>query len=306
MASASAEHRSGIADTASLRIGFHEAGPADGFPVLLLHGWPYGPRIFDPVLPALAAAGLRVIVPAARGFANTRFRDDDVLRSGQQAALGRDLLEFMDALGIERAVLAGYDWGNRAASVVSAIWPERVAAFVSSPGYAILNTHALAEQPGDPAQLRQAWYRFVLNTPQGEIVLRDQREALARQCWEAWSPRWQVPEDLFRDTVRALDNPDWAATSLHCYRYWYGNAPGDPALEELEARLRSKPAVTVPTIVLAGDSNSLYPTDKVRESLSFLRGHHEFRLLDGIGHCTPAEAPDAFIQAVADAVRLAG
>jgi pimeloyl-ACP methyl ester carboxylesterase len=286
--------------TPSLTIGYEEAGPVSGQPVLLLHGWPYDPRSFDEVIGPLAAEDYRVIVPYSRCFGPTVYRSPEIFRSGQQAALGRDIIDLLDALQIREATLAGFDWGNRAACVAASLWPQRVRAFVSAPGYVMLNIPALAKQPGSASTIRQSWYRWFMNAPNGPALLATERDDFARQCWEAWSPTWQFDESFFRESAKSLHNPDWLATTIHCYRYWYGNAEGDPALQRYEEQLWRGPKISVPTIALAGDSNPLYPLSSMAAQSGFFTGEYERRVLHGVGHNVPKEQPTAFIQAVKD------
>ena len=225
-----------MAQTPSLNIGYEETGPASGDPVLLLHGWPYDPRSFDEVAGPLAEAGHRVIVPYSRCFGPTVYRSPEIFRSGQQAALGKDIIDLMDALDIPKATLAGFDWGNRAGCIAAALWPERVRALLSVQGYAIFDIPALSKHPGNAATLRQTWYRWFLNAPNGPAGLAAERDDIARQCWESWSPKWRFEESFFRETAKSFHNPDWVDTSIHCYRHWYGNAAGDPALQQFEER----------------------------------------------------------------------
>jgi pimeloyl-ACP methyl ester carboxylesterase len=200
-----------------------QAGAADGQPVFLLHGWPYDPRSFDDVVSPLASAGFRVIVPYLRCFGPTVYRDSSIFRSGEQAALGKDVIDLMDALSIPKAILAGFDWGNRAACVAAALWPERVRAFVSTTGYTILNVPNLTKNPGSPKEIRQAWYRFFLSMPEGPAYLAANRDQYTRQCWEAWSPTWRFSEEFFRASARSFQTDDWLATTVHCYRHWYAS-----------------------------------------------------------------------------------
>src|SRR5436309_14102256 len=222
--------------TPALEIAYEANGPVDGTPVILLHGFPYDPRSYDEVVPQLAAAGCRTLVPYLRGYGPTKFLSADTPRSGQQAALGNDLKEFMDALGLENAALAGYDWGGRAACIVAALWPERARCLVSQSGYNIQDIGAAAE-PLPPEQEYRYWYQYYFNTERGRAGLAKNRRALARLLWRLWSPNWQFDEATFERTAQSFDNPDFVDVSVHSYRVRYGYAAGDPAVEDIERRL---------------------------------------------------------------------
>jgi pimeloyl-ACP methyl ester carboxylesterase len=294
-----------MAPTPSLNVGYEETGPASGEPILLLHGSPYDPRSFDEVVGPLAESGYRVIVPYLRCFGPTVYRSPEIFRSGQQSALGTDVVELMDALNIQKAILAGFDWGNRAACVVAALWPERVRAFVSVHGYTILDIPALSKQPGDAVALRQTWYRWFMNAPNGPAMLAAERDDIARQCWEAWSPKWRFEDSFFQESAKSFRNPDWVDTSIHCYRHWYGNAEGDPALQQFEEKLWRRPKISAPTLTLAPDSDPLFPISFSADQRTFFTSHYERRVLEGVGHDVPKEKPAAFVQAVKDLIRVA-
>jgi pimeloyl-ACP methyl ester carboxylesterase len=288
--------------TATLDVAYEESGIPGGEPVLLLHGWPYDPRCYDDVVPPLAAAGCRVIVPYLRGFGPTRFLSADTPRSGQQAALGNDLRELLDALGIERATLAGYDWGGRAACVVAALWPERVRGLVTGNGYNIQNIAASAK-PVAPEQEHRFWYQYYFHTERGRAGLEQNRRALCRYIWQIWSPDWAFDDATYERSAASFDNPDFVAVTLQSYRHRFGYAAGDPALEPIEQRLAAQAAITVPTIVLHGASSGIQPPEASAKHTQFFAGPYQRRVLPKIGHNLPQEAP----QAVADAVlELAG
>jgi pimeloyl-ACP methyl ester carboxylesterase len=293
-----------VVETPSLRIGYEESGPTEGEPIFLLHGWPYDPRSFDDVVGPLAAAGFRVIVPYSRCFGPTVYRDATIFRSGEQAALGKDVIDLMDALHIPKAILAGFDWGNRAACVASALWPGRVRAFVSTPGYTILNVPKLTKSPGTPKEISQAWYRFFLSMPEGPAYLAARREEYTRQCWETWSPTWRFSDEFFKTSARSFQTDDWLATTVHCYRHFYGTAEGDPALQSLEERLYEQPKIAAPTIVLQAHADPLYPASFSDGQQSLYTGHYERRPLAHVGHDVPKEAPADFIQALKDIARI--
>ncbi|KAF1017070.1 MAG: Epoxide hydrolase B [Stenotrophomonas maltophilia] len=295
-----------FASTPSLTIAYEHSGPEDGPPILLLHGWPYSPRSYDEVVPALVAAGFRVIVPYLRGFGATTYRDASVMRSGEQAALGKDVIDLMDALQLPRAILGGFDWGNRVAAAAATLWPEGVRGLVvGSPGYLIVPVLMPADGLLPPGRLEEGWYRFVLNTTQGQAYLAQHRRSYARRCWELWSPGWAIPEAFFQASMAALDNPDWVATSVHNYRHWYGNAEGDPALAALAARLQRRPPITAPTIVLETRNDPSWAPDSAEDRSRFSH-HYETRALPGVGHHPPKEDPAAFVQALKDVARHAG
>jgi pimeloyl-ACP methyl ester carboxylesterase len=238
--------------TPVLEIAYRESGPADGPPVILLHGWPSDVHDYDDVEAPLAAAGFRVLVPWLRGFGPTRFLDPATPRSGQQAALGADVRDFMDALSIPRAILAGYDWGGRAACVVAALWPERVAALVAITGYGIQDI-AAAARPADVEQEFRYWYQWYFHTERGRAGLTANRRDIARRLWQLWSPNWDFDDATFTATALSFDNSDFVDVTIQSYRHRYGNAPGDPVYDALEARLAGRPPVIpVPTIILRG------------------------------------------------------
>jgi len=282
--------------TSSLEIVYDESGPPSGTPVLLMHGWPYGPRVYDAVVPLLAEAGCRTIVPYLRGFGPTRFLSSETPRSGQQAALGDDLRQLMDALDIRQAVLVGYDWGGRAACIAAALWPERVRALVTGNGYNIQDiansgTHAAAEQ-----ELRY-WYQYYFHLERGRAGLQANRREICRLLWRLWSPHWEFDEETFRQTAAAWDNPDFVDVTIQSYRHRYGNAPGDPALEPIEQALAAQPAIPVPTIVLHGEANGVTPGMSDKHKAKFPR-LVERRTIPRVGHNLPAEVPQVVAGAV--------
>ena len=289
--------------TPTLTIAYEQSGPADGEPVLLLHGWPYDVRSYDRLRPLLADAGRRVIVPYLRGFGPTAYRSAAAFRSGQQAAVAQDVVDLMDALCLGRATLVGYDWGGRAACGVAAVWPERVRGLVSCGGYTIENSSALAADPGDVATLHAGWYRWLFNASFGAHVLSEKRAAIARECWQAWSPLWRFSDAEFAAAAKSFDNPDWVATTIHSYRFRYDNAGGDPALADLETRLQRRPKITVPTIVLHGEIDGVVFVQTSADHAKQFTGSYERRMLPNVGHCPPAEEPMAVIQAVEDLVQ---
>ena len=257
---------------------------------MLLHGWPYDPRCYDEVVPPLVAAGCRVIVPYLRGFGATRFLSAETPRSGQQAALGNDLRELLDALGIERAALAGYDWGGRAACVVAALWPERVRGLVTGNGYNIQNI-AASVKPVAPEQEHRFWYQYYFHTERGRAGLEQNRRALCRYIWQIWSPDWTFDDATYERSAVSFDNPDFVAVTIQSYRHRFGYAAGDPALEPIEQRLAAQPAITVPTIVLHGASSGIQPPAGSEAHARLFAGPYQRRVLPKIGHNLPQEAP---------------
>jgi len=242
--------------TPVLEVAYLETGPAGGSPVILLHGWPSDVHDYDGVAPLLAESGFRVLVPWLRGFGPTRFLDPATPRSGQQGALGADVRDFMDALSIPHAILAGYDWGGRAACVVAALWPERVRGLVSITGYAIQDI-AAASKPAPPAQEHRYWYQWYFHTERGRAGLAANRGDIARLLWRLWSPNWVFDDATFLATAASFDNPDFVDVTIQSYRHRYGNAPGDPAYDAIEASLSAQPPILVPTIILHGEDDGV-------------------------------------------------
>jgi pimeloyl-ACP methyl ester carboxylesterase len=287
--------------TPVLDIGYLESGPPSGQPVLLMHGWPSDVHDWDGVASLLADAGYRVLVPWLRGFGPTRFRKAQTPRSGQQAAVGADLRDFMDALGIDRALLAGYDWGGRAACVVAALWPERVSGLVSINGYAIQDI-AKAGSPADPMQEERYWYQWYFHTQRGRMGLETGRNGMAKRLWRLWSPNWPFTEAEFEATAASFDNPDFVDVTIQSYRHRYGNAPGDPAYDELERRLAQQPSIRVPTIVLHGECDGVGPPGQSANAARHFTSSYERRVIPVAGHFLSRENPAA----VANALRTLG
>lgn len=287
--------RVATARTGELEISFLEAGSETGPPVVLSHGFPYDVHAYDEVAPRLVAAGARVIVPYLRGFGPTRFLAAETMRSGQQAALGRDLIGLLDALELERAVLAGYDWGGLASCVAAALWPERVAGLVSLAGYDVIDVEGMRSSVA-PSLERVMWYQHLFQTERGRDCLARSRRELCRLLWEEWSPSWHFDDATFERTAEAFDNPDFVDVVIHAYRFSFGLAPGDPALEPLERRLAERPPITVPAVTLDGTEDPLKPGGNAADAPMFV-GRHEHRAVE-CGHNLPWEAPDAFADAV--------
>lgn len=289
--------RAGVLDVA-----WYGCGPAHGPPVFLMHGFPYDIHAYAEVAPRLAQAGCRVIVPYLRGFGPTRFLHADTPRSGEQAALGADLLALMDALQVPRAVLAGYDWGGRAACVVAALWPQRCAGLVSYNGYNIQDI-ARAIEPDTPLQEFRYWYQYYFHGERGRAGLAKNRRALCRLLWELWSPTWRFDDATFERSAAAFDNDDFVDVVIHSYRHRYGLVPGDPAYAAIEARLALQPAITVPTITFDGADDGVHGPRPPEAHAHRFTGPRSHRIVPGVGHDMPQEAPEAFAAAVLELVR---
>jgi pimeloyl-ACP methyl ester carboxylesterase len=283
--------------TPVLEIAYEETGPAEGPPVVLLHGFPDDVRAYDGVAPPLAAAGWRVLVPYLRGYGLTRFLDPRTPRSGQQAALGHDLKDFLDALGLERASLAGYDWGGRAACIVAALWPERVAALVSIGGYNIQNI-ARSGEPAPPDREHRLWYQWYFHTERGRTGLATNRRPLCRLLWELWSPNWRFDDATYERTAAAFDNPDFVEVVIQSYRHRFGLAPGDPNLEAIEDRLAAQPPIMVPTVVLHGGCDGVSPAQSSEAHARHFTGPYRRHVIPVAGHFLPQEAPAAIVDAL--------
>jgi pimeloyl-ACP methyl ester carboxylesterase len=284
----------------ALDIAYAELGPADGPVVILLHGWPYDIRSYEEVAPRLAAKGYRVLVPYARGYGGTRFLSASTMRNAEPAALAQDLVDFMDALQIRRAVLAGFDWGARTADIVAALWPERVKALVSVSGY-LIGSQASGRQPLPPDAEYQWWYQYYFATERGRLGYEKYRHDFARLIWRLASPRWKFDDATFQRSAVALDNPDQVAIVIHNYRWRLGLAKGEVRYEALEQRLARFPSIGVPTITMEGDANGA-PHPPPEAYAKRFTGKHQHRLIKGgVGHDLPQEAPEAFVQAVLDA-----
>lgn len=282
-------------ETDTLRIAYVEHGPAEGWPVILSHGFPYDIRAFDEVAAVLAGAGARVVVPYTRGFGPTRFVSDAVMRSGQQAARGRDIVQLADALGLERPILAGFDWGGNASCAAAALWPERIGGLVSYAGYDIIDVQA-QQLAAVPSLERVCWYQHLFQSERGRQCLAEHRRALCRLLWEEWSPGWQFDDATFERTANSFDNPDFVDVVIHAYRHAFGRDPGDPALQPLEARLAGRPAITVPAVTLDGTIDPLKPGGTAGHARMFV-GLHEHRAFH-TGHNLPQQQPQAFADAV--------
>jgi pimeloyl-ACP methyl ester carboxylesterase len=289
-------------DAGVVNIAYHEAGPAHGPVVMLVHGFPYDIHSYVDVAPQLAAQGCRVIVPYVRGYGPTRFLDASTPRSGEQAAVGADLIALMDALDIKRAVVAGYDWGGRAACVVAALWPERCIGLVSVNSYLIQNI-AKSMVPAK-AQFEAAyWYQYYFQIERGVAGLTANRREIAKLLWQQWSPNWKFDDACFERTAGAHDNADYVDVVIHSYRHRYGLAEGDPRYAGLQQRLAALPAITVPTVTLDGDADGVAPVTDGWASAAKFTGGRTHRVIPHAGHNLPQEEPEAFAAAVMELLR---
>jgi pimeloyl-ACP methyl ester carboxylesterase len=286
-------------DAGVLNVGYAEAGPADGPAVLLLHGWPYDIHSFVEVAPLLAAAGYRVIMPYLRGYGTTGFLSGETLRNGQQSVLARDAIALMDALEIDKAIVAGFDWGARTANIVAALWPERCKAMVSVSGYLIGSPEA-NRVPLPPSAELQWWYQYYFATDRGRAGYDTYRRDFAKLIWQTASPKWDFDDATFDRSAASFDNPDHVSIVIHNYRWRLGLADGEPEYDDLEQRLAKGPVITVPTITLEGDANGAPHPDPGSYASKFL-GNYSHRLIKGgIGHNLPQEAPQAFTEAIVE------
>ncbi len=284
-------------DAGVLDVGYVDAGPADGPAVLLLHGWPYDIHSFAEVAPILAAHGHRVIVPHLRGYGTTRFQSDATLRNGEQAALAVDAIALMDALAIDRAIVAGFDWGARTADIVAALWPDRCRGLVSVSGY-LIGSQAAGSLPLPPEAELQWWYQYYFATERGRAGYERNRREFARLIWRTASPQWDFDDATFDRSAPSFDNPDHVPIVIHNYRWRLGLAEGEAEYSDIERRLAEAPAIGVPTITLEGDANGAPHPEPSAYAAKF-SGPYEHRTIEGgIGHNLPQEAPDEFARAV--------
>jgi pimeloyl-ACP methyl ester carboxylesterase len=289
-------------DAGVLKVAYFEAGPADGPVVMLLHGFPYDIHSYVDVAPQLAAQGCRTIVPYLRGYGPTRFRDEKTPRSGEQAAIGADLMALMDGLGVSRAVLAGYDWGGRAACIGAALWPDRCIGLVSANSYQIQDI-AKAMVPARPEREVALWYQYYFQLERGRAGLAANRREIARILWKQWSPNWRFDDASFERTAAAHDNTDYVDVVIHSYRHRYGLADGDPQYADIQRRLASLPAISVPTITLDGDADGVAPATNGTASAAKFAGRRTHRVIPRAGHNLPQEEPEAFAAAAMELVK---
>jgi pimeloyl-ACP methyl ester carboxylesterase len=291
--------------TAILDVTCEASGPENAVPVVLLHGFPYDPRAFDDVVVRLNQAGLRTLVPYLRGYGATRFLSRDTPRSGEQAALGQDLLELLDALNIERAILAGFDWGGRAACIVSALWPERVLGLVSCTGYNIQDI-ARSRKPADPAQELRLWYQYYFQTERGRNGLTENRGEICKLLWKLWSPGFVFDDATFDRTAASFANEDFVDVVIHSYRHRLQNASGDPRYAGIEARLAAQPKISVPTINIHGAVDGVNPVRSSEGHAKYFGPQYQRRAFEGVGHNPPQEDPKSFAEAILDVRKMAG
>jgi pimeloyl-ACP methyl ester carboxylesterase len=290
-------------DAGVLNVAYYEEGPADGPVVILLHGFPYDIHSYVDVAPLLAAQGCRVIVPYLRGYGPTRFRDDKTLRSGEQASIGADLIALIDALGIGRAVFAGYDWGGRAACIGAALWPERCIGLVSVNGYLIQDI-AKAMVPAKPAREVPLWYQFYFQIERGRDGLAVDRNGIAKILWQQWSPNWHFDDACFERTAMAHDNPDYVDVVIHSYRHRFGLADGDPQYADIQRRLAARPVITVSAITLDGDGDGVAAATDGSAQAARFTARRAHRVIPRAGHNLPQEEPEAFAAAVMELIKV--
>jgi len=285
-----------------LCVAYEESGNANGVPVILLHGFPYDIRAYDEVVSILLSENCRMIVPFLRGFGQTRFLSNDTLRSGQQAALACDLLSFMDALSIQKAIVGGYDWGGRACCIVSALFPERVIGLVTMAGYNIQNIAKYSE-PVEPEIEMLNWYQYYFHSERGLLGLSKYRKELCRLLWSHWSPTWKFNDETFEATAISFSNPDFVEVVVHSYRHRYGLTNGDPKFEPIEKELLKQPPIKTRTIVLDAEADGVEPFTGTGKDANYFEGGYERRIAKGIGHNLPQEDPVEFANAILTFIR---
>jgi pimeloyl-ACP methyl ester carboxylesterase len=290
-------------DAGVLSVGYAEAGPEDGQAVILLHGWPYDIHAFVDVAPLLASAGYRVIVPYVRGYGTTRFLSSETVRNGQPSAIAVDTIALMDALKIERATLAGFDWGARTADIIAALWPERCKALVSVSGY-LIGSQEAGKVPLPPKAELQWWYQYYFATERGRAGYEKYRHDFAKLIWQIASPKWDFDDATFDRSAAAFDNPDHVSIVVHNYRWRLGLAAGEAKYDDLEKRLAEAPSITVPTITMEGDANGAPHPDPSAYAKKFSGRYAHRTITGGIGHNLPQEAPQAFAEAVVDVAEI--
>lgn len=284
-------------DAEDLSIAYEESGNDNGTPIILLHGFPYDVRAYDGVTKHLLTENCRVIVPYLRGFGPTRFLSPHTIRSGQQAALASDIIALMDALSIQKAIVGGYDWGGRACCIVSALYPERVKGLVSVAGYNIQNIPNYAE-PVAPEIEMLNWYQYYFHNERGRLGLTKYRKELCRLLWTNWSPTWKFDDTTFEATASSFNNPDFVGIVVHSYRHRYGLANGDAKFDKIEQLLQKQPTINVPAIILDAEADGVEPFAGTGKDANYFAGGYERRVLNGIGHNVPQEAPEKFAKAI--------
>lgn len=280
-----------------LSIAYEESGNTNGIPVILLHGFPYDVRTYDEVIKNLTIENCWVIVPYLRGFGPTKFLSPDTIRSGQQAALAYDLIALMDALSIEKAIVCGYDWGGRAACIVSALFPNRVIGLISMAGYNIQNIAKYSE-PDVPEIEMLNWYQYYFHSERGRLGLTKYRKELCRLLWSNWSPTWKFDDKTYETTAISFSNPDFVEIVVHSYRHRYGLANGDPKFENIEQALLKQPTIKIPTIVLDAEADGVEPIVRTGKDADFFEGSYERIIVKGVGHNLPQEAPVEFAETI--------
>ena len=286
-----------------LEVAYLDYGPSDGFPVILLHGFPYDVSAYYEVADALSKENVRCLVPYLRGYGPTKFLSGETMRSGQQAALAYDLLAFMDAMSIQKAVLGGYDWGGRSACIVAALWPDRVAGLVScGQGYNIQDIPN-AWKPAPAEQEARFWYQYYFNTRRGEAGLSQKRKELCHHIWKLWSPTWNFDEVTFDETAQSFENADFVDVVIHSYRHRYGDLDGDQRFDEIEAKLANCPSISAPTVVLEGQDDGVNPPPVEDVDRPHFTGAYRRVMTKGVGHNFPQEAPEVFAEAVLSLLR---
>jgi pimeloyl-ACP methyl ester carboxylesterase len=286
-------------DAGVLNVGYAESGPAGGPTAILLHGWPYDIHTYVDVAPLLASAGYRVIVPYLRGYGTTRFLSTETVRNGEQAVIAIDIIALMDTLRIEKAIIAGCDWGARTANIMAALWPERCKAMVSVSGY-LIGSQAIGRMPLPPKAELEWWYQYYFATERGRAGYAQHTRDFAKLIWQLASPKWAFDEATFDRSAAAFDNPDHVSIVIHNYRWRLGLAEGEPRYEDLEKRLAEGPLITVPTITLEGDANGAPHPDPIAYAKEFSGRYAHRTITGGIGHNLPQEAPEAFAEAILD------
>jgi len=286
-------------DAGVLDVGYADVGPPHGKPVFLLHGWPYDIHSYAEVAPALGASGYRAVVPYLPGYGTTRFLSDETVRNGQQAALALDVIQLMDALGIESAIVAGFDWGARSAGIVATLWPERCAALVSVSGY-LIGSQAAGANPLPPHAELSWWYQYYFATERGRRGYGQYRHDFAKLIWHTASPSWDFDDETFERSAAAFDNPDHVDIVIHNYRWRLGLASGEPRYDDLEQRLATAPPITVPTITLEGDANGAPHPEPSSYAAKFSGKYTHRTIAGGVGHNLPQEAPEAFVDAIVE------
>jgi pimeloyl-ACP methyl ester carboxylesterase len=283
--------------TPVLEIAYEEWGEHNGYPVILLHGFPDDVRAWDAVAPELAKTGCRVLVPYLRGFGPTRFLSASTPRMAQQAALGQDVLDFMEALSLSNALLAGYDWGCGAASVASVLQPTRVTALLAIHGYGVSDTLS-PPQPAPAVEERECWYHWYFHTERGRVGLQRNRREICRLLWQSWSPNWNFDDETFECTARSFDNPDFVPVVIHAYRHSHGNTSGESSFEAVERYLAEQPPITVRSMVLHGAEDTVHPPHRSETHMHLFPDGTERRVVSHAGHFVPRERPDAVVTAI--------